>query len=253
MMKLRLTLTLLLFMVSYCQALPDLAQKKGFVYLQEVDPTIKISPRYCSQENFLGKIVTGYKKPIVVLTKQAAQALKEVQKEVKKDGYCLVVYDGYRPQKAVNSFMEWAKDVSDQSKKDHYYPRVDKAKVFELGYIMERSSHTRGSCVDLTLIKDGQELHKIEQKKRTLLDGYVFTYLDDGTVDMGSHFDLFDQASHYENNLVEAKYKKLRTYLKEKMEKHGFSNYAEEWWHFILKNEPYLRSEDSSYFDFDVE
>ena len=189
----------------------------------------------------------------MILTKQAATALSKVQKDVKKDGYCLVVYDAYRPQQAVSHFMRWSKDVKNQAKKDNYYPRIDKARVFELGYVAERSSHSRGSTVDLTLIKDGQAVRKAKPIKRTLLDNFSITYLDDGTIDMGSSFDLFDVASHYENKLIAQEYKKLRTYLKNIMEKHGFKNYPEEWWHFTLKNEPFAANLESSYFNFVVE
>lgn len=248
----KLVALLCFFIVGNCAAMSKEAKEKGFVYLHEVDPTIKISPRYYSDENFLGKRVEGYKKPVVLLTKQAAEALKKVQEEVKKDGYSLVVYDGYRPQKAVDNFWEWAKDIKDQPKKKQYYPRVDKAKVFDLGYVAKKSGHSRGSTVDLTLIKDGQELHKVEEKQRTIGD-FTFTFLDDGTLDMGSSFDLFDEASHYENKIISGDFQKLRTYLKQKMEASGFKNYAEEWWHFTLKNEPYSPTDEKSYFDFDIE
>jgi D-alanyl-D-alanine dipeptidase len=149
--------------------------------------------------------------------------------------------------------MRWSEDITDQAKKSHYYPRINKADVFELGYVAKRSGHSRGSTIDLTLIKQDQQLHDIKESKRTLLDGYTITLLDDGTVDMGSSFDLFDVASHFENNLIVEEFKKLRTYLKNIMEKYGFKNYAEEWWHFTLKDEPYPATKDDSYFDFAVE
>jgi len=236
-----------------CNALSEHAKANGFVYLHEVDPTIIISLRYATQENFIGEKIDGYNKPVLIVTNQAAQALKRVQAEVKKDGYCLVVYDGYRPQQAVDHFVRWSEQISDQSKKKQYYPRVNKADVFELGYVAKRSGHSRGSTVDLTLIKIGQKPHNVKEKERVLLDGYKITFLDDGTIDMGSSFDLFDTASHYENNLIKHKYKKLRTYLKNAMEKHGFKNYAEEWWHFTLKDEPHSPHQDSSYFNFAIE
>ena len=140
-----------------------------------------------------------------------------------------------------------------QLKKEYYFPRVDKAKVFELGYVSKRSGHSRGSTVDLTLIEYGKALHKVQALKRTLLDGSKIQFLDDGTVDMGSSFDLFDPASHFENNLIEETFKKRRAYLKAVMEKHGFKNYANEWWHFTLKNEPYPADQDNSYFNFTIE
>lgn len=250
-----LFLLIVTFFINFgsCLALSDEVRSKGFVYLHEIDPTILVSLRYNSNENFVGKPVNGYKKSVVILTKQAAQALKKVQEEFKKDGYSLVVYDAYRPQQAVNNFMRWSEDIEDQIKKSQYYPRVNKADVFELGYVSKRSGHSRGSTIDLTIIEVDQKLHAIKEKKRKLLDGYTIKFLDDGTVDMGSSFDLFDIASHYENNLIEEKFKKLRTYLKKVMEKHGFKNYSEEWWHFTLKNEPFPAAPDDSYFNFAIE
>lgn len=250
-----LSLFITIFFINFgsCLAISEEARSKGFVYLHEVDPTILVSLRYNSNENFVGKPIDGYRKSVVILTKQAAEALKKVQEEVKKDGYSLVVYDAYRPQQAVNHFMRWSEDTKDQIRKSQYYPRINKADVFELGYVVKRSGHSRGSTVDLTIIKVGQELHEIKEKNRELLDGYTIKLLDDGTVDMGSSFDLFDIASHYENNLIEQKFKKLRTYLKNVMEKHGFKILSEEWWHFTLRNEPFPAASDDSYFSFPIE
>jgi D-alanyl-D-alanine dipeptidase len=149
--------------------------------------------------------------------------------------------------------MRWSINVADQIKKSQYYPRVDKAKVFELGYVAQRSGHSRGSTVDLTLIKIKDSLHAVREKKRVLLDEFAITFLDDGTVDMGSSFDLFDTASHHENALIPENFKTQRAYLTKKMLNHGFKTYPEEWWHFTLKNEPYPAKEASSYFDFDIE
>jgi D-alanyl-D-alanine dipeptidase len=252
--KFLLTLVVSYFVtITSCFAMSEEARGRNFVYLHEIDPTILVSLRYHSDENFVGKPVDGYKKSVVILTRQAAEALKKVHDTVKKDGYRLVVYDAYRPQQAVNHFMRWGEKVEDQSTRSHYYPRVNKADVFELGYVAKRSGHSRGSTVDLTLIKDGQELHEIQEKNRVLLDGYTITFLDDGTVDMGSSFDLFDKASHFENDLIEERFKALRTYLKAVMEAHGFKNYSEEWWHFTLKNEPFPADRDDSYFNFTIE
>lgn len=238
---------------TICEMAPQ-AREKGFVYLHEIDPTIQVSLRYYGNENFLGRRVKAYNKQMLMLTRQAAQALKKVQEEIAKDGYELVIYDAYRPQDAVDNFMVWSLDINDQIKKAQYYPRVDKARVFELGYVAERSGHSRGSTVDLTIIKKGQKVHDIVEKKRTLLDGFTIIYLDDGTVDMGTSFDLFDIASHHENSVVPENYKKIRAYLKGKMLKHGFVTYPEEWWHFTLENEPHPASRgDSSYFNFSIE
>jgi zinc D-Ala-D-Ala dipeptidase len=236
-----------------CFAMSQETRDKGFVYLHEIDPTIKVSLRYNSPENFVGAPVDGYKKSVVILTRQAAEALKKVQEDVKKDGYCLVVYDAYRPQRAVNHFMRWSGDLGDRAKESQYYGRVDKSRVFELGYVAARSGHSRGSTVDLTIIKDGHALHDIQEQDRVLLDGHRIKFLDDGTVDMGSSFDLFDEASHYENNLIEDRFKAMRTYVKIAMEKYGFKQYPKEWWHFNFQNEPHPADRDDSYFDFVIE
>jgi zinc D-Ala-D-Ala dipeptidase len=239
--------------LGICLAISEEARSKGFVYLSEIDPSIIVSLRYATTENFVGMPVNGYKKAVCMLTKQAAEALKKVQEDVKKDGYCLVVYDAYRPQQAVDHFISWSTDLKDQHKKDRYYPRVDKDKVFELGYVDKRSGHSRGSTVDLTLIKAGKSPCTISEKKRVLADGYTVKLLDDGTRDMGASFDLFDTASHSENNLIDDKYKVRRAYLKKIMEKNGFKNYPKEWWHFTLLGEPYPADQESSYFNFPIE
>lgn len=242
-----------LFMFECCFALSELARSKGFVYLDEIDPSILVSLRYGTDENFVGKPVDGYKKSRVIVTKQTAEALQKVQKELKKDGYCLVVYDAYRPQQAVNHFIRWSEDTHDQLKKDHYYPHIDKANVFDLGYVGKRSGHSRGSTIDLTLIKAGKVPHPIQVKDRILKNNVVIKFLDDGTMDMGSSFDLFDSASHTENDRIDEQSKKNRAYLKNVMGKFGFKNYEKEWWHFTLIGEPHPANQDSSYFDFDIE
>lgn len=236
-----------------CIPIPQYARDKGFVYLHEVDPTILVSLRYYSDENFVGKPVDGYTKSVVVLTRQAAEGLKKVQEKIKKDGYSLVVYDAYRPQQAVNHFVRWSNDLQDCAKESSYYPYVNKSKLFELDYIAAKSGHSRGSTVDLTIIKIGESLHSVEEQNRQLLDGCTIKFLNDGTVDMGSSFDYFGDASHSENDLIAEEYKKRRAYLKSAMEDAGFKNFCKEWWHFTLNNEPFAADQDSSYFDFPVE
>lgn len=242
-----------LFVVFTALALSEEDRSKGFVYLHEIDPTILVSLRYGSNENFVGKSVDGYKKSVVIMTRSAALALKKVQEEVKRHGYVLVVYDVYRPQKAVEHFIRWAQDVPDQKKKAQYYPRIDKARVFELGYVAKHSTHNKGNRVDLTLIKLDKLLHPVEEKERKLLDGFPIIFLDDGTIDMGSSFDLFDIASHYENNVISESFKCRRRYLRTVMEKYGFTGYAKEWWHFTFMNELNSYQQENGVFNFDVE
>lgn len=232
-----------------CQEIPQQTKELDFVYLHEAIPSIQLSPRYYSDENFVGTRIDGYKKPVIMITRQAADALKKVQEDIAKDGYELVIYDGYRPQKAVNHFMRWSKDT-DECKKPDYYPYVEKTEVFKLGYIAEKSGHSRGSTVDLTLIKKGEKVQPISKEKRTLADGSTIIYLNDGTIDMGSSFDLFDEASHAVSpKKITKQYQELRNYFREKMEKNGFKHYSEEWWHFTLAEEP----NTDKYLDRDVE
>jgi D-alanyl-D-alanine dipeptidase len=224
------------------------APAPGFVYLDEVDPSIRSSMRYTTQDNFLGQPVDGYAASRVIMTAEAAKALSHAQAKLLSDGFSMVVYDAYRPQTAVNHFMRWSRDQQDQKMKELYYPRIDKARVFELGYVCEKSGHSRGSTIDITIIPVDEKLQEIKVSSKELADGFPIKFLDDGTVDMGSSFDLFDLASHYDSKLVSAEHFRLRTYLKDIMDACGFKNYAEEWWHFTLRNEPF----PETYFDFPV-
>lgn len=199
---------------------------RNFVYLKDVAPSIHQEIRYAGTSNFIGKIIPGYKKPRCILTQSAADALVKVQKDLKDQSLSLKVFDCYRPQKSVDHFSAWAKNLSDRKMKASYYPEVSKDQLFNLGYIAIRSGHSRGSTVDLTLISE-----------------------DKRELDMGTPFDFFSPLSHTENSSVTPEQKKNRLFLKSAMEKHGFKNLPEEWWHYTLKREPFL----DQYFDFDVE
>jgi len=223
------------------QQLPD-----NFVFLSTADSTIIESPRYCGADNFLGRKVPGYETPKIICTKEAAMALKKAHEELKALGYRLVVYDGYRPQRSVKAFMLWSKDLSDQGGKKLYYPTVDKGDVFKLGYVAEKSGHSRGSTFDLTIIPMDQDLKEITIAKRQLKNGEEIPFLDDGTTDMGSSFDLFHEVSHHDTPLITEEQTQKRELLRKIMKKNGFKDYQEEWWHYTLENEPY----PDTYFDF---
>jgi D-alanyl-D-alanine dipeptidase len=226
------------------KSLPD-----NFVYLDEFEPSIVQSIAYASSENFVGQPLDGYKTARAIITTEAAIALQKVQRDVEKDGCSLVVYDAYRPQKTVDHFMRWSLDATDLKMQGKYYPYVDKNKVFELGYIAEKSSHSRGSTVDLSIIKLGQKITESNVVPRILNDGREVAYLDDGSVDMYTSFDLFDEASWHDTKLIPAESMANRGYLREKMLEHNFQEYQYEWWHYTLKNEPF----PNEYFNFDVE
>jgi D-alanyl-D-alanine dipeptidase len=226
----------------------------SFVYLHDIDPSIRLSLRYFSTENFAGQIIDGYRSNKAVMTKEAAIALSNAQKQFMEDGYCMVLYDSYRPQTAVNSFMRWSQDLSaeGQKNKDRYYPRVDKTKVFDLGYIAARSGHSRGSTVDITLIEVNKTLSDNPAFSARHLpapnEHISFPFIDDNTVDMGSSFDLFDEISHHDSLLISAEHLERRNYLRRVMEANFFFGDDQEWWHYTLHNEPH----QDTYFDFIV-
>ncbi|CAF2145660.1 unnamed protein product [Rotaria magnacalcarata] len=235
----------------YCSTCLFSTIPTGFVYVPDIIPDIQISLRYASNENFMGHIVNGYLSNVSIITRAAAIGLKQAQLLAKDNGYELVIYDGYRPQKSVNQFMNWTQNLNDsQIKKNFYYPRINKEDAFKLGYIAEKSGHTRGSTIDLTLILFGKHVQNpLKPIERNLTDNFTILYLDDGTIDMGSSFDLFDEASHTNSTLVNRTYQENRIILKNIMEQAGFTNYDKEWWHYTLNNEPF----PNTYFDFDID
>ena len=209
-----------------------------FVNITDVVPDAILVIRYYSTYNFVGTRVDGYLEPVALLTRQAADSLRAVSDDLKKQGYRLKIFDAYRPQCAVDHFMRWGADVNDTLMKPYFYPEVPRDKLFELGYIAEKSGHTRGSTVDLTL----------------------FDMATEKEVDMGGTFDWFGRKSHpdFGGNPKTGKYKANgqitaeqfhnRMILREAMMRHGFKPYDEEWWHFTLKNEPF----PDTYFTFPV-
>ena len=147
----------------------------NFVYVDELIPDIVLEMRYTGDNNFLGVPVEGYNNPVAILSKPAALALEKVQQELKDIGYCLKIFDAYRPQRAVDHFISWARNPADTLKKVEFYPEVDKKDLFTLGYISSRSGHSRGSTVDLTIVD----------------------YSSGEEVDMGGSYDLFGEVSHH--------------------------------------------------------
>ncbi len=204
--------------------LPD-----GFTYLEDVVPDIQLEIRYHSQDNFIGQRIDGYAAPKCIITKDAANALKKVQDELKAFGLGLKVYDAYRPQRAVAHFVRWAQNLDDTSMKSAYYPNVEKQNLFREGYIAQRSSHSRGSAVDLTIVA---------------LDAEASQELD-----MGSPWDFFGPRSWFGSLSVSPSQRAHRMLLQTLMIRHGFEPLPEEWWHFKLKDEPF----PDQYFDFVVE
>ena len=221
----------------------------GFVRYTATETNIKIQLRYFGEHNFMGRSAAGYfRDDVLILTKRAAEQLLKAQEEFIKDGYTLVVYDAYRPNKAVQAFIEWAKDTNDIKMKKEFYPYIEKQNIHTSGYLAKKSAHSRGSVVDISLAAVGKMFHPPVVQYRTLSNGRTIPFYDDGSLDMGSSFDLFDVVSWVTNKDIEPAHYENRMYLQRKMIKFGFDIYEKEWWHFALKDEQFPHT----YFNFDV-
>lgn len=199
---------------------------KDFVYLKNEVPSITEDVKYATDDNFIGRPIPSYEGHHIILTKQAAVALAKVERAANNQGYSLLVFDGYRPQTAVDYFYQWSQDEKDQLKKAEFYPNIEKSELFKLNYIALRSGHTRGSTVDLTLID----------------------LTDHMPVDMGTPFDYLDPLSHPDNSEVSKRQYLNREILHKLMHDHGFVGIPTEWWHYTLRTEPF----PDTYFNFIV-
>ena len=198
----------------------------SFVLLSDFVPGIVQEIRYYSTYNFVGDRIDGYEEPCAIVTKEAARALKVIANQANVMGYRLKIFDAYRPSAAVRHFVLWGIDDLDQRMKPFFYPELKKQELFQKGYIASKSSHSRGSTVDLTLLdmSTGKEL------------------------DMGSPFDYFSEASHPNYRGVTPEQYENRMFLQDLMVKNGFLPIDCEWWHFTLSDEPF----PDTYFAFPV-
>ncbi|MET9324552.1 M15 family metallopeptidase [Streptomyces sp. NPDC003038] len=206
----------------------DGAAPAGFVALREVDPSIGQDMRYAGERNFTGAVVEGYEEPVCLLARPAAEALRRAQRGLLRRGYSLTVYDCYRPQRAVDRFVRWARQEDgpgDAAVKAEFYPFVERSRLIADGYIAEKSGHSRGSTVDVTLER---------------LAGRV--------VDMGTPFDYFDPRSHTGDPRITGTARTHRQLLKRVLAEQGFVNLPEEWWHFTYEPEAF----PGVFFDFPV-
>lgn len=247
------TLTALLTLgaaTAPARATPAPEAPADFVALRDVDPTILEEIRYATPHNFVGEPVEGYRQPLCLLTRPAAEALHRAQKRLRPQGYTLKVYDCYRPQRAVDHFVRWAEDLDDQRMKTEFYPRVDKTRLFEDGYIAEKSGHSRGSTMDLTLVELPARPTRPYVPGEPLVPCYTpkDERFPDNSVDMGTGYDCFDTLAHTDDPRVTGAPRARRQLLKSTLEGLGFVNLAEEWWHYTYQPEPY----PGTYFDFPV-
>jgi D-alanyl-D-alanine dipeptidase len=216
-----LILILSILIMTQAKEIPD-----GFLSVKDKIPNIVLDLRYYSDNNFMGKAVKGYTTNRAILTQEAIEALANAQEELNRFNLGLKIFDAYRPQKSVDNFVEWGKDLDDTLKKYEYYPTVDKKNLFRDGYIAKKSGHSRGSTIDLTIV---------DLKSREELD-------------MGSSFDFFGKKSWVKYPNITAQQRANRLLLNTIMRKFGFRAYSKEWWHFTLKREPY----PDRYFNFDI-
>jgi zinc D-Ala-D-Ala dipeptidase len=203
----------------------------AFVDAASVVDGLVVEMRYFGDDNFVGARVDGYEQPRCLLTRQAATALAAVQRDLATQGYGLKVFDCYRPARAVAHFVRWARNIADVKRKAQFYPDVDKRLLFQLGYIASHSGHSRGSTIDLTLVRrdGGADVGPKE-------------------VDMGTPYDFFSPKSWPSDRSVSEEARRHRALLAGAMRRGGFRPYEKEWWHFTLSREPF----PGTYFDFVV-
>ncbi|MCQ4197662.1 M15 family metallopeptidase [Streptomyces parvulus] len=232
------------------QARPEPRAPEDFVALRSVDPTIIEEIRYVTLHNFVGERVDGYRQPLCILTRPAAKALHKAQIRLLRQGYSLKVYDCYRPQRAVDHFVRWAEDRDDQRMKAEFYPEVDKTRLFDDGYIAEKSGHSRGPTMDLTIVRLPAGPTPPYRPGQPLVSCFAprSERFPDSSVDMGTGYDCFDTRSHTLDPRIQGSARANRLLLKNTLEDVGLVNLPEEWWHFTYRPEPH----PDTYFDFPV-
>lgn len=197
-----------------------------FAFLDEVVPGVRWDAKYATWDNFTGGPVDGYLANRIVGTRALCVALADARDLAAEMGVGLLVWDGYRPQRAVDCFVRWSKQPEDGRTKHRHYPHIDRCEMFEQGYVATKSAHSRGSTVDLTL----------------------FDLETGDLVPMGGGFDLMDTSSHHGAKGITRDAARGRRQLRAIMEASGFDAYPLEWWHYTLSDEPY----PDTYFDFPV-
>ena len=217
----------------------DAARPADLVPLREADASIVQDMRYAGANNFVGRPLPGYAEAECLLIGPAAEALGRVQRDLAPQKLSLKVLDCYRPPQAVAAMAQWARDGRPAGAGQRFFPRLDKSALFALGYIAARSSHSLGTAVDLTLVEAGRAAAPPDAAP-ALPDAAAEVpctapYAERGPadgIDMGSAFDCFDPRSHTANQQISAEAKQHRQLLVAAMRRHGFVNYAREWWHF---------------------
>lgn len=241
-------LTILLIVLSAAPPARAAEMPNDFVYLRDIDPTIVQDMRYAGADNFTTHRVPGYDAPECVLVKPAADALRAVQAELKREGFGLKVYDCYRPAQAVSAFVAWSEQPDDPEAKAVHYPALAKRSLFPLGYIARLSGHSRGATMDLTIVPLGEHTPPHAGNPLGACTAPPSQREADTSLDMGTGFDCFDVKANTETPGLTAEQRANREKLVAVMQRHGFINYDKEWWHYTLRNEPY----PDTIFDFPI-
>jgi zinc D-Ala-D-Ala dipeptidase len=212
----------------------------GFVYLSEAAPTIRQDIRYAGNHNFTGGPVNGYQANECILTVRAADALQHVQTELSAKNLSLIVWDCYRPLRAVRHFIDWSRSQQRPLMKAEFFPRTNKNEFFARGYLSSHSAHSRGSTVDLGIVPSAVRAAPAFDAATPLVPctapkGVRF---DDGTIDFGTGYDCLDELARTDNSDINKEAHSNRNLLRHIMKQHGFRPYSQEWWHFTLSDDP---------------
>lgn len=215
-----------------------------------MDSTILTDIRYAAAHNFVGRPIDGYLEPRCLLTREAANALKQVQTAARAKGYGLKVYDCYRPARAGEDFATWARGP-DETMKGEFYPGLAKSQLFPEGYVGGgKTTHSSGSTTDLTLVGLNPPTQRPYLPGEPLVPctAPAGTRFPDNSVDMGTGFDCFDSRSHTQDPSITGEPLQNRLLLRQLMTDAGFVNYVNEWWHYDLAHNPH----PDTYYDFPV-
>ncbi len=196
------------------------------VFVDDLVDGIRWDAKYATWDNFTGRPVDGYGANRIVATVAMCDALRRARDEAAVLGLGLLLWDGYRPQRAVDCFLRWSRLPEDGLRKPRHYPNIERTEMFERGYVAARSGHSRGSTVDLTLYD--------------LTSGELLV--------MGGDHDLMDPVSHHDAAGIDAEPADNRQRLRSVMTRSGFEPYETEWWHYTLTNEPF----PDTYFDLPI-
>jgi D-alanyl-D-alanine dipeptidase len=208
----------------------------GFAYLRDIDPSIIQDIRYAGANNFMGRPLAGYGSAECVVKREVGLALKAIQQELAKQKLSLKMFDCYRPARASHDMVLWAQNGRETAAERRYNPAFSKQELFRLGYIAERSGHSTGAALDLTLVDLAADNSARFDPAKPYADctAPAAARAPEGSVDMGTGYDCSDAKAHTAAASITPAQRKWRSLLVAAMSKQGFVNYSKEWWHFSL-------------------